>query len=313
MGLNRKWFFTFGSVESTSRYSFTLSKKAMFLILGSTLLLASLIFFQLYGSFKYGPKKSEFKTLEKENLALKDKILEFSLIVDTVKSKLELIEEWEDQIRVERNFKPIESGLRDMGIGGYPQLDSLSSMLKGQTKLDYVLMSMRLKQLTARLDFDFSNFGTLRENIFARADMYDNTPTIYPTFGYISSGYGYRDHPILRARLFHSGIDIVNKTGTPVHSTANGLVTRVVTVDNSTLGKYIRIKHKFGYETYYAHLSKTLVKKGQSVAKGQIIGLMGNTGRSTGSHLHYEIRRYRATKNPISSLTIQQDNLVIAK
>ena len=310
---NKKWFFTIGSVESPSKFTLVLSKNLITLIL-ILILLSSIFFsFKIIKIYKLNNQIIEYNSLQKENFALKSKIAEFSQTIDTIKSKLTLIESWEDQIRLKRNFKPIESGIRGMGIGGYPQLDSLSSILNGNTKYNYVLLSMRLKQIEARLDFDYKNFSKIRDNILFREDIYKSTPTIYPTYGYISSGYGYRKHPILKVRSFHYGYDIVNKKGTPIYVTADGVVTKVDLKGKTAIGVYVRIKHKFGYETYYGHLDKVFVKYGQQVKKGEQIALMGRTGRTTGSHLHYEIKRYRVSRNPVTFLNIQKDNLSIAK
>jgi len=117
-----------------------------------------------------------------------------------------------------------------------------------------------------------------------------------PTYGFITSGYGYRVDPFTRKKRFHSGIDIANVLGTPVKAAYDGVVT--FAGRNGGYGNCIIIKHPLGYSTLYGHLSKIQVKKGQYVSKGKQIGKMGSTGRSTGSHLHFEIRRFNKTINP---------------
>lgn len=113
----------------------------------------------------------------------------------------------------------------------------------------------------------------------------------------LTSGYGMRVHPILRRRKRHSGIDMAAPTGTPVYATADGAVSRA---DRSrTYGLVIYLEHGADLQTRYAHLSKLLVADGQSVKKGDVIGYVGSTGRSTGPHLHYEVRVDGVAVNPI--------------
>lgn len=117
-----------------------------------------------------------------------------------------------------------------------------------------------------------------------------------PTYGYITSGFGFRIDPFLGIRRFHAGIDIANSYNTPIYAAFNGVV--IYAGWDGGYGLKIVIKHQLGYETVYGHLSKISVKVGQYVAKGKIIGYMGSSGRSTGSHLHFEIRRFGRLLNP---------------
>ncbi|MDO6563834.1 peptidoglycan DD-metalloendopeptidase family protein [Amphritea sp. 1_MG-2023] len=106
----------------------------------------------------------------------------------------------------------------------------------------------------------------------------------------INDSYGMRMHPILKKRIKHNGIDFKANIGTPVYATADGAVEYAGTHKSSGFGKLIILQHALGFKTYYAHLSDVKIKSGTFVSKGQLIGLSGNTGRSTGPHLHYEVR-----------------------
>jgi murein DD-endopeptidase MepM/ murein hydrolase activator NlpD len=114
----------------------------------------------------------------------------------------------------------------------------------------------------------------------------------------MASGYGYRYHPILKYRKFHAGMDFSAKVGTPIYATGDGKVIKVIR--SSSYGKYIVIDHGFGYETLYAHLNEFKVKKGDKVKRGEIIGLVGNTGMSSGPHLHYEVHKNGKVVNPVN-------------
>ncbi|WP_291583788.1 M23 family metallopeptidase [Bacteroides sp.] len=112
----------------------------------------------------------------------------------------------------------------------------------------------------------------------------------------ISSGFGWRIHPVYRIRKFHTGIDIPKTKGTPVYATGNGIVTRKGYC--SGYGNFIEIQHAGGFRSFYAHLSRTIVNIGDSVSITQQIACVGNTGVATGSHLHYEIRKGKRFLNP---------------
>ena len=114
----------------------------------------------------------------------------------------------------------------------------------------------------------------------------------------MASGYGYRTDPFTKKRRFHYGMDFSARKRTPIYATGNGIVKRA---DNrsSGYGKHIRIDHGFGYISLYAHLSKYNVRRGQRVKRGDIIGYVGNTGRSVGPHLHYEFIKNKRKVNPL--------------
>ena len=113
----------------------------------------------------------------------------------------------------------------------------------------------------------------------------------------LSSGYGMRDHPVIGGRRNHKGVDLAAPTGTPIYATADGIVGRADWF--SSYGLFVRIEHGADLETRYAHMSKLAVAAGETVKKGDIIGYVGSTGRSTGPHLHYEVRIDGVAVNPI--------------
>lgn len=153
-----------------------------------------------------------------------------------------------------------------------------------------------------------SRTGSLEESLerldgaFAqRAHILATTPSGMPVDGWFSHGYGWRKDPFTGERQFHRGIDIVADAGTPVTAPADGVVSRALRV--ADLGKTIDISHGTGFVTRYAHLSEILVRPGQRVHRGDVIGHVGSTGRSTGPHLHYELFRDGRRINPWKYLT----------
>lgn len=129
-----------------------------------------------------------------------------------------------------------------------------------------------------------------------RRRMLDSTPSVMPVDGWFSHGFGWRKDPFTGERQFHRGIDIVADAGTPVLATADGVVSRAVRVPD--YGKMIDISNGFGYVTRFGHLSEIMVRPGQRVRRGDVIGLVGSTGRSTGPHVHYEVFRDGRRVNP---------------
>ena len=121
-------------------------------------------------------------------------------------------------------------------------------------------------------------------------------PNIKPLIGLITSVFGRRMHPIYNEIRFHTGIDFSASEGTRVHSTGDGVVA--FSGYDRGYGQKITIDHGYGFKTIYAHLSKSLVRQGERVSRGEIIALSGNTGDSTGPHLHYEVKKNNVTVNP---------------
>lgn len=165
-----------------------------------------------------------------------------------------------------------------------------------------------------KLIYIASEFRQVADSLQMNTSELCDYPVIFPIRKpeRISSGFGWRRHPIYNVGKFHKGIDIVAKMGTPVYVAGNGTVTRKGY--NSGYGYYIEIQHTGGFRTFYAHLSKTMVNVGDSVGIARQIACAGNSGVATGSHLHYEIRKGKRFLNPVEwccllfEMKIQADN-----
>ena len=147
--------------------------------------------------------------------------------------------------------------------------------------------------------YSATEFQRIADSLQLSVSELSDYPVIFPIKNplRISSGFGMRRHPISKARQFHTGIDIPKTKGTPVYATGNGIVSRKGY--SSGYGNFIEIEHAGGFSSFYAHLSKTMVNKGDSVSIAEQIACVGNTGVSTGSHLHYEVRKGKRFLNPI--------------
>jgi murein DD-endopeptidase MepM/ murein hydrolase activator NlpD len=152
---------------------------------------------------------------------------------------------------------------------------------------------MRLREESKRREQSLQELLIFFED---QGNLLDSTPSIWPVKGFLCSCFGFRRDPINRTIKMHEGYDIANKLGTPVHATADGIV--IFAGIETGYGNMISLDHGYGISTNYAHLSAILVHEGDRVRRGQKIGLMGSTGRSIGSHLHYEVRINRVPVDP---------------
>ena len=194
---------------------------------------------------------------------------------------------------------PIPEEQRKAGFGGvnrYRYLDGYdnSQLVKSVTKKIDVLSKQMVVQ-SKSLD-EIVSLAKEKETMLA------SIPAIMPIrkedLSYVASGYKWRMHPILKIRKFHKGMDFKAATGTPIYASGNGRVS--LAQRSATFGKVVYIDHGFGYRTIYAHMSKIATRRGRKVKRGDIIGYVGNTGRSVGSHLHYEVHKNGIALNPIN-------------
>ncbi len=311
MALAKRWHLTLSKTDSPNSKNISISKNTV-LFAG----ILCLVFIMLFSVSIFYVVRNQYKIFEaqkilKENKQLKDKIYSLSIEIDSILVKLKLMEEWEDKIRADKNFKEINKDIRNMGMGGIPQIDSTFIKLGNDFNTSYNLTLDKLNRLKSKVDFDLKTHKELDEKIELKKLLYANTPSIYPAYGRISDAYGWRKHPFTGERSFHKGIDFGNISGTPIYATADGIIKK--SGREKYFGKYIVISHKFGYQTKYAHLQKSLVKSGQSVKRGEIIGSMGSSGRSTGVHLHYEVIRYNQHRNPYKYLNRSEDDIILSK
>lgn len=187
-------------------------------------------------------------------------------------------------------MEPISEDVRQVGVGGSDPYESFARFDESTAELLQGTARM-LDKLERQASLQNASYRELTRMAESREERLRQLPAIRPANGPIVSGYGMRHHPVLKVRKMHSGVDFLLRTGSPVVATADGVVKR--TGRSATYGKHIDVRHEAaGYVTRYAHLSEidTRVRQGASVERGQRIGLSGNTGRSTGPHLHYEVR-----------------------
>lgn len=189
------------------------------------------------------------------------------------------------------------------GRGGYPARKQIqipgwepTTSAHAVTMTFLARMDSTLHSLEEQIPNEQRHLQYLKQTAERYRHRRDHTPSIWPVKGRVTSSYGMRWHPIFRKRLFHTGIDIVAATGTPIRAAAAGTVSFAGEMDG--YGLVVELEHGYGLETLYGHCSRLLVRPGQKVQKGDVIALVGNTGLSTGPHLHYEVKRGGRPVNP---------------
>jgi len=210
------------------------------------------------------------------------------------------LENRDDQIyRALFAAEPISSEVRNSGSSGLNRYDRFKGLLLNELLTE---ATQKMDQLRKRAYVQSRSYDDLWGLIKNKNEMIRSIPSIIPLdlrdLERITSGYGYRIDPIYRTSKFHAGMDFVAEMGSPVYATGNGVVVGA-SHETGGYGNCVRIQHGFGYETLYGHLMSISVQQGTRVARGQKIGLLGSTGKSTGPHLHYEVAYQGQTVNPV--------------
>ena len=241
-------------------------------------------------------------------IAQKRTIQNYELQFDILNKKLSQlesvvanVEERDNNLyRVYFEASPIPVEQRYAGFGGVNRYRDLEGYDNSELIIN---TTKRLDILTKQTVVQSRSLDEIERLAANKSELIAAIPTIQPIknkdLTRVASGFGYRIDPFTKKRRFHYGMDFTAKRGTPVYATGNGIVKRA---DNrsSGYGRHIRIDHGFGYVSLYAHLTKYNVRRGQKVKRGDIIGYVGNTGRSAGPHLHYEILKDKKKINPLN-------------
>ncbi|MEA1913480.1 MAG: M23 family metallopeptidase [candidate division WOR-3 bacterium] len=287
----KKWTLIFNSGREVR--CFSISEGLIFLIFIFLGLLAGAFSYTIIEGNKKKALVKEYEELKVENKNSLAKIKEVKTDVYYLQENIEKIGWNNTLLLLASELKPVSKSVKQMGVGGFPEskkfyyseIDSSVKEVERQVNKVQNLISLEGKSLEES-----------REKLDKLKRQLSHTPSIWPTYGWVSSGFGWRIHPITKKREFHKGCDIANLQGTPVVATADGIVTS--TKWRNGFGRTVIIDHGYGFLTRYAHLKDIYVRKGQKVKRRQRIGAIGTTGLVTGPHLHYEVRVLNHALNP---------------
>ena len=220
---------------------------------------------------------------------------------DQITAVLEDIQERDNTIyRVIFEAEPIPDAVREAGFGGIDKYRALRDYFEAELLTE---VTKRVDKLSKQLYVQSKSFDEVWTLVKNKASMMAAIPAIQPISNKdltrVASGYGWRIHPIYKTQKLHTGMDFTAPVGTEIYATGNGLINKIEK-DGRGYGNNVIINHGYGYETLYGHMSKIIVRAGQKVSRGDLIGYVGNSGSSTGPHLHYEVRKNNNPINPVN-------------
>jgi murein DD-endopeptidase MepM/ murein hydrolase activator NlpD len=281
------------------------NKVKQFRIPQSLLLVSLLIFLSVALLFTWGiaeyrgikEKVPRLAQLENENTQQKTQLASLTEKIDRINGRLIELNEFDQKLKIMVNLETDEENSQFLGIGGSdPSLLNPGYTIEKAHERLVTLMHQSLDNLDTAISVQINEKEELYKFLENQKSMLACTPSVRPTRGWLSSGFGNRISPFTNEKEFHKGIDISTRMNTPILAPADGIVSS--TGKDYVMGNKLMINHGFGLKTRYGHMAKILVKKGEYVKRGQEIGLVGNTGRSTGPHVHYEVYLNSLPVNP---------------
>jgi murein DD-endopeptidase MepM/ murein hydrolase activator NlpD len=265
-------------------FKYWLSKTGKYLLVG---IILGVLF--LYVLLKFFPTTRE-KDLMKDKSELETQLGVLNQQVEQMQLVMTDLQQRDDNLyRVLFGAEPIPMSVRQGAQRNIEHYEKISKMTDSQLAAD---LTLKVDMLAKEMYVQSKSYDEIVELAKQQEMRMENIPAIQPVLNQdltrVASGYGMRTDPVYHVRRFHHGMDFTAPTGTDVFATGNGKV--VFSGWKQGYGNTVIIDHGYGYQTLYAHLYKILVKKGQKVRRSDVIALVGNTGKSTGPHLHYEVR-----------------------
>ncbi|MFW5787500.1 MAG: peptidoglycan DD-metalloendopeptidase family protein [Bacillota bacterium] len=325
--LKKIWIFLIGKVHITLTPP-SVNKKVksfqirriypilLMIIITGTIIGLSFQYHQYHSRFiAADSERQELKGVKAENENLKKELVSLSNDTEELRQALSNLQKYNDEIRDTIDISEDGEEKQDSPEMEFRTLFSYNSSIfqqgtpmgGGEFRLDYqesdeLIKSMQqnINKIDEEIPSQREELDELKEETEEHNARQAATPSIWPLAdegqGYVASNFGWRNDPHSSEREHHDGMDIAVWYNTPVLAAANGKISFAGWKDG--YGWTIVIEHGFGYETYYAHLNRIQVKKGEEVSRGEVIGLSGNSGRSTGPHLHYEVRVNNVPEDP---------------
>ena len=262
------------------------------LVLSFLIVFFSFLTFSAYRYITLEVDYAKTEKLARENVFLRKELKDLREKISRIDSLLEKIYEHDVNLRTLAQLDPPPPEIKEMGIGGEleePKDPLAKEIFKNKMDLDRMLKFA---------EFELNSYQTIATKLEKDVNLRARTPSIYPVNGRFTSGFGYRRDPFTGRIKFHHGVDFAAPPGTPVVAPADGVVRNIKWL--SGYGLTMEIYHGYGVSTFYAHLKRVNVRVGQQIHRGDVIAFVGNTGRSTGPHLHYEVRVFGKAVNPLN-------------
>lgn len=248
----------------------------------------------------YGVKKmvAELDRLRLEARQQQQQLVTFAKSFDDLQGEMTRLRQFDMKLRVMTDLEGVVYPEQIMGVGGEnPEpFNPLEGELSFQDQTIISSMTRSLDRLSTEVTIQERSFQELVEYLEDQKSLLKSTPSIWPVKGWLTSKFGYRTSPFTGRREMHKGLDIATRSGTPIIAPADGLV--VFAGREGGFGNMIILDHGYGITTRYGHCSSLDVKLGQKIKRGDIVARVGNTGRSTGPHVHYEVAVNGVSVNP---------------
>lgn len=276
-----------------------------------TAALISYVAFQFVGS----PKE---RILERQHSNLRDKYEELVKDFGTVQQQMKELEKRDNDVyRAIFEANPIPDSARAKMMEQQLEVEKVERMSDNELMRS---ITSALTNLQQRITVQQQSYEDIKKLIQNKEQLLSHTPAIQPVsnkdLSRIASGFGYRIDPIYKTPKLHAGLDFAAPQGTPIYATADGTVTTAGNTGNG-YGNHVVINHGYGYETLYGHMVRVKAHAGQQVKRGEVIGWVGSTGKSTGPHCHYEVHKYGDKIDPIyffyNDLSPDQFDLILKK
>ena len=241
----------------------------------------------------------EMERLRMETRQQREQLVAFAKSIDDLQGEMGRLRQFDMKLRVMADLDGVVYPEQIMGIGGEnPEpFNPLEGEISFQDKALVDGMVAGLERLKVETDVQERSFQELVEYLEDQKSLLASTPSIWPVKGWLTSSFGYRTSPFTGRREMHKGIDVATRTGTPIIAPADGIV--VFAGREGGFGNMLLIDHGYGIMTRYGHCSSLEIKKGDKVKRGDVIAKVGNSGRSTGPHLHYEVAVNGVSVNPM--------------
>ena len=322
--MKREKYYTFIIAENNSAHlkKITVKKKQVYIFLSFAGALS--LFFLAFITDYFGlyVDRWELSRLKKENRQLEQKIVYAHSQLEDLEKKIYQISDFSKKLQMitsaslepfntQGGFGKIHSSSAIIALSSHSRQRSLEpAVLNTHFHSESDKLEIRIENLKGQSELVKQNAWTLYTDLLEKQELLNRTPSIAPVKGWISSSFGYRNETIYSDHEphFHRGVDIASAEGHPVVASADGKVV-YTGYDERGYGNLIVIDHGHGLRTFYGHLASTLTKAGDFVQRGEEIGLVGSTGKSTGPHLHYEVRIFDKPVNPENYMLDQNDRL----
>ncbi len=300
----KKEYFTFMFVPGPNERVRTLSISKS-VIKTVFLSLAAVVVLSLYLIYDYNDVKDkvgELQSMREELMQQKAQVQNFALNLLDYKRQMFLLRDLDTKLRRVVSLGPRDKAQQVLGIGGPDELGLQNLTTMGEKKQEEALREMHqeLTQLKGAASRQETSLQMLIEYFEDKRSLYASTPSVWPVRGWVTSPFGNRTSPFSGILKFHEGMDIAAQTGTPVVAPADGVVIKAGF--STGYGNMVEISHGYGVKTLYAHNSRVNVKAGQRIKRGEVISYVGDSGSSTGPHLHYEVRVNGLPVNPVRYL-----------